>query len=787
MLMILRTLCGLFASSLLLPLCFAQNLLRPPTTGTGAAGEYFGQLLLRDGNDLLVSSPLDNVISPLDGFGIEAGSLSVFDGSLLLKQKIAAPEFARRFASALDVSAQWLVVGAPEYADESSATNAGAVYLYERTPAGFILRHTQLSPEITQSGEFGAAVVLSGNQLWVGMPGAEVGRLLRYQIAGDGSLTQLGTVTTPASVASRFARRLYLLGSELWVAAGGGQVLLYDINNLQTPVQTLSGPESLGESLIALPNQRLLVGAPNADNRGVVRRYQRSGAEYQLLDEVSAGDGQAADRFGQALVSDGVRVWIAAPGRDGPGGFDVGALYASSLTTFQFSTALLANNPSDNALHGQSMVISAADQLLVSAPLAVVDGVRVGVVRRYASLAQAPLGPELPRLDPGVGAQQHLFGWEIAIAGDVLSSGALLADSNRGNDAGLVHVYRRNAGQWQFAQTLAPAEAASDQRFGSAVALTGNQLLAGAVWDSTQGLAEAGAVTVFSDQGGSFVSTQRLFAGTPQLRANFGSLLVAEGDTAAIAAPLADGNSNDEGAVYLFERAAGVWSERQRLSAPVLRTNVRFGSALALSGDLLLVGAPQTAVNTVASAGAAYLFRREQGAWVLSHSIFAPETAPAQFGASVALGAGELLIAAPLLRRPNEAPFGRVYRYRCAASCTLVGTLEAPGAPAGAQFGGTLNVFGTRALIAAPFAIQGNQPGAGEVYRYEYVDRRWQLLETISSSDVQSNAAFGFALAQDAQSIASSSLLYARDNPAEGAVEVQVQRASLRLFADGFE
>jgi hypothetical protein len=100
----------------------------------------------------------------------------------------------------------------------------------------------------------------------------------------------------------------------------------------------------------------------------------------------------------------------------------------------------------------------------------------------------------------------------------------------------------------------------------------------------------------------------------------FGFRLVLSGDT--LAAVGADGEANS-GAVYVFTRTAGVWSQQAYLKAS--NTSGRFAS-VALSGDTLAVGADgeascATGVNgdqandACPGAGAVYVFTRTAGVW----------------------------------------------------------------------------------------------------------------------------------------------------------------------------
>ena len=109
------------------------------------------------------------------------------------------------------------------------------------------------------------------------------------------------------------------------------------------------------------------------------------------------------------------------------------------------------------------------------------------------------------------------------------------------------------------------------------------------------------------------------------------------------------------GAAYVFVRNNSVWSQQAHLKAPNRDVGLRFGWALAISGDKLVIGADYahgsgTGVNPpddflVTASGAAYIFVRSGTTWNLQAYLKASNNKPPlypyfgdQFGTSVAVG-----------------------------------------------------------------------------------------------------------------------------------------------------
>ncbi len=112
-----------------------------------------------------------------------------------------------------------------------------------------------------------------------------------------------------------------------------------------------------------------------------------------------------------------------------------------------------------------------------------------------------------------------------------------------------------------------------------------------------------------------------------------------------------DNTVSDSGAVYVFRRIGGAWSQQAYIKASNTGADDQFGFSVSLNGDgnTLAVGASRedsssTGVNgsqdnnTASDSGAVYVFRRIGGAWSQQAYIKASNTGTAdQFGFSVSL------------------------------------------------------------------------------------------------------------------------------------------------------
>jgi hypothetical protein len=284
-----------------------------------------------------------------------------------------------------------------------------------------------------------------------------------------------------------------------------------------------------------------------------------------------------------------------------------------------------------------------------------------------------------------------LFGSSIALSGDTLAVGAPDEDGStvEQNDdlafnSGAVYVFARDAGGAWSQQAYVKASNIDDlDLFGTSVALSGDTLAVGATGEasgatgvggdqSDESEGRSGAVYVFTrNAGGNWFPQAYIKASNTETLDEFGTSVALSGDTLAVGARFEDSASagvngdqlnNDadsSGAVYVFTRDGGTWSQQAYIKASNPDAEDQFGTSLALSGDTLVVGAPFESSsasgingteddNSAINAGAAYVFERDAGGnWSQTAYLKASNADPAdEFGYSVALEGDDLVVGA---------------------------------------------------------------------------------------------------------------------------------------------
>ena len=166
-------------------------------------------------------------------------------------------------------------------------------------------------------------------------------------------------------------------------------------------------------------------------------------------------------------------------------------------------------------------------------------------------------------------------------------------------------------GQCAFGELLDRDELRRVNDFGTAVAISGNRALVGAPIHCSPTC--GGAVFSFQFDGTVWVEDGTLVSNDLTQDDRFGSQVAMSDDVAVIGM---HGYARcNTGAVYIFGRTGGEWVQQMKLTASDSACEDQFGQALAYDGVTLVVGA-RTHGGVGEDTGAAYVFRRNGLDWI---------------------------------------------------------------------------------------------------------------------------------------------------------------------------
>jgi hypothetical protein len=303
------------------------------------------------------------------------------------------------------------------------------------------------------------------------------------------------------------------------------------------------------------------------------------------------------------------------------------------------------------------------------------------------------------------------FGVALALDGDTLVVGAPL-DDDVATDSGLAYVFVRSGSSWAQQAKLTASDAANSDHFGQSVAICANTVAVGAYSKTTTRGNYVGAVYVFVRSAGTWSDAVQLLVPDSQAGDHFGWSVALSGDTLLVGAP---GCSSSKGAayVYVYVRAAGAWTPQATLTAGSDAANGdNFGFAVALDGDTALIGAPDQLAGA-GDAGAAYVFVRADGVWSQEDKLVSDPANGNRFGTAVALDGDTALIGAALDDTAG-ADAGSAYVFERAGTVwTQQHKLVPDGVSAGSHFGVSVALRSGIGVVGAEGA------GTGLAFAYD--------------------------------------------------------------------
>ncbi len=278
---------------------------------------------------------------------------------------------------------------------------------------------------------------------------------------------------------------------------------------------------------------------------------------------------------------------------------------------------------------------------------------------------------------------------------------------------------------------LLPGDRLAGDSFGAAVATDG-QLVAVGAPGADQSAADSGSAYLFAAATGAELRELVPVGGAAGDR--FGAAIAVAGDVVIVGAPGDDAAGADSGAAHVFDAATGA---RLFELVPVdAAAGDHFGHAVAMDGDRAVIG----------SLGAAYLFDVPTGQQLAKLLPMGGSSVGglSGFGEAVDIDVG-LVVVGARLENGVSGIAGAVYVYD-AASGTQLHRLVAQDGTAWANFGASVAVRGTLIAIGAPEANL-TYWHAGTAYLFDAVTGR--QMRRIVPTDGHLQAGFGGSIAID--------------------------------------
>lgn len=430
---------------------------------------------------------------------------------------------------------------------------------------------------------------------------------------------------------------------------------------------------------VAVSGDTVIIGAPDEDSAaagvnddatdnsssssGAAYVFVRTGTTWTQQAYLKASNTDPGDQFGYSVSVSGDTIVVGAPNEKstavGVNGNQAsnsailaGAAYVfvRNGTTWTQQAYLKASNTASFNYFGRSVTVD-GNTIAVGADQYQSMGAVYVFVRNGTTWTQ-----QATFSGSNTGAQDQ-FGWSVGLSGDTLVVGANLEDSDTtgvnstGTDpalqynSGAAYVFVRIGTSWGQEAYLKASNTGSKDYFGTSVAVSGDTVVVGALFEDSNARGvnstgtdasinfDAGAAYVFVRSAGSWTQEAYLKASNSEEFDVFGASVAISGNTLVVGASDEDStvfgingsqtsDSDEEfnsGAAYVFVRSGSSWTQQAYLKASNTDEKDFFGTTVAISGDTVVIGAPgessnSTGVNAngtnnnAVDAGAAYTF-----------------------------------------------------------------------------------------------------------------------------------------------------------------------------------
>ncbi|MFB6273049.1 MAG: T9SS type A sorting domain-containing protein [Salinibacter sp.] len=391
--------------------------------------------------------------------------------------------------------------------------------------------------------------------------------------------------------------------------------------------------------------QRVIVGAPRADlsttDQGAAYIFVRNGSGNWSQEATITGDNlsQNFPNFGSsvAIDADGNSVAVGAQVDDPSGQSNAGSAYVFSRSgsTWSQEDKLVASDPQADDFFGYSIGINdAGDRVIVGARFEDAGG-NMDQGSAYVFTENSGSWSQEAKFSGGDLPNSNFpnFGWSVAIngPGDRAVVGAPFADptdpgadNGNGTQDGSAYVFARSSGgTWSEEAKLLSDDYEPGDNFGFSVSIddSGDRVVAGARFEDPNGNTDQGSAYVFTRSGSSWAQ-EASFTGENLSAANFPNFgwsvsINGNGTRVAVGAPYDDptdpgannGNGTQDGSAFVFTRlSSGSWTQEEKLLASDYAPGDNFGTAVSLSSEAGLVGAPFDDGNAGTDQGSAYVY-----------------------------------------------------------------------------------------------------------------------------------------------------------------------------------
>ncbi|KPA13672.1 PKD domain-containing protein [Candidatus Magnetomorum sp. HK-1] len=359
------------------------------------------------------------------------------------------------------------------------------------------------------------------------------------------------------------------------------------------------------------------------------------------------------------------------------------------------------------------------------------------------------------------------FGSAVAISDKYAVVGSK-KDDETGKNGGSVYIYEKKDAQWEMVQKFIGDEV-SVTYLGISVELNGDFAFAGAPqYDLDEDHKDIGLVYIYKRQAtGEWVQTQKLIPDPIDGVHEFGDSIAAIDDLLIIGA---SGNLKETGKAFIFRREGDQWIQEQQIEPEQLDIQDRFGCAVDISSEFIIVGA----FLGNGYKGLAYIFQKVENTWQQIKLLTSPSGKPSsQFGRSVCIN-DQYAVIGSYLDTFEDIKTGVVYVYKRSENIEnsennweLMPTLVENNLEASDKFGISLDLDENLLMVGAS-KMNSDVVNSGVVLLYRIENDSFTNIKKIVADHPESDVLFGSSLAFSGSNVIIGSEILEGNGPKSG-------------------
>ena len=287
-------------------------------------------------------------------------------------------------------------------------------------------------------------------------------------------------------------------------------------------------------------------------------------------------------------------------------------------------------------------------------------------------------------------------------------------------------------------------DAAAGDKFGTSVAVGSGRVVVGAPYNDDTAL-DSGSAYIY-DLDGIYVS--KITYGSADAGDLFGQSVAVGSSRIVVGAPGNDFSNGklNAGSAHIYDLNGNLinvgqnplWAQDDNNSGSDLQTDAYFGWSVAVGSGRIVVGAPDLRWFSSAGPGSAYIFD-VNGNWI-AKIVASDATNADQFGYSVAVGSGRIVVGAPF---DDDTALGSGSAYIFDVNGNEIKKIVASDPGGLDNFGWSVAVGSGRIVVGAPLN-NDTASNSGSAYIF---DLDGNLIKKIVASDPALSDQFGYSVA----------------------------------------